>query len=109
MTDHSYQHMYEKYLPAIRNKSIKKLEIGLGCDMVSSLRIFIPIIPCEMLLVGMLPVVSARHVFPVFVAPAPPSLTPIRTELRARCLLLHVAGILPQRGLILHGVQCQVR
>lgn len=33
---HSYQDMYDKYLPAFRHKRIKMLEIGLGCDMVSS-------------------------------------------------------------------------
>lgn len=33
VTDHSYHHMYQKYLPAIRNRKIKMLEIGLGCDM----------------------------------------------------------------------------
>jgi hypothetical protein len=26
--------MYDKYFPAIRNRKIKMLEIGLGCDMV---------------------------------------------------------------------------
>ncbi|THY55669.1 hypothetical protein D6C99_03084 [Aureobasidium pullulans] len=33
VTAHSYHHMYEKYLPAVRMKRIKMLEIGLGCDM----------------------------------------------------------------------------
>lgn len=33
VTDHSYQDMYELYLPALRHKRIKMLEIGLGCDM----------------------------------------------------------------------------
>lgn len=32
--DHSYHEMYEKYLPALRYKKIKMLEIGLGCNMV---------------------------------------------------------------------------
>ena len=35
VTVHSYHEMYEKYLPPLRNKKIKMLEIGLGCDMVS--------------------------------------------------------------------------
>lgn len=79
VTDHSYQHMYEKYLPALRNKRIKMLEIGLGCDMVSSLSIYFPpiIIPCQMLPVVILSPFSARLVFSLFVALAPPSLTPI--------------------------------
>jgi len=34
VTTHSYQNMYEKYLPDLRHKKIKMLEIGLGCDMV---------------------------------------------------------------------------
>lgn len=34
---HSYQDMYDKYLPSLRHKKIKMLEIGLGCDMVSTL------------------------------------------------------------------------
>lgn len=42
VTDHSYQHVYDKYLPAIRNKRIKMLEIGLGCDMVSGASMPIP-------------------------------------------------------------------
>lgn len=33
VTDHSYQDMYQHYLPALRHKPIKMLEIGLGCDM----------------------------------------------------------------------------
>lgn len=33
VTDHSYQDMYENYLPALRHKKLKMLEIGLGCDM----------------------------------------------------------------------------
>jgi Methyltransferase domain len=33
VTDHSYHNMYEKYLPASRDKRIKFLEIGLGCGM----------------------------------------------------------------------------
>lgn len=72
VTDHSYQHMYEKYLPALRNKRIKMLEIGLGCDMVSNLSIFILLIPCQIISVGTLPLVSARLVFPAFVAAVPP-------------------------------------
>lgn len=39
VTAHSYHHMYEKYFPAIRNKRIKMLEIGLGCDMVGRLKL----------------------------------------------------------------------
>lgn len=35
VSNHSYHEMYEKYLPALRHKPIKMLEIGLGCDMVS--------------------------------------------------------------------------
>lgn len=31
---HHYEQMYEEYLPALRHKRIKMLEIGLGCDMV---------------------------------------------------------------------------
>ncbi|KAH8678025.1 hypothetical protein BX600DRAFT_507009 [Xylariales sp. PMI_506] len=30
---HHYWFMYDKYLPAIRNKKLKMLEIGLGCNM----------------------------------------------------------------------------
>jgi hypothetical protein len=37
VTVHTYHEMYEKYLPPLRNKKIKMLEIGLGCDMVSIL------------------------------------------------------------------------
>ncbi|PNS15198.1 hypothetical protein CAC42_8199 [Sphaceloma murrayae] len=33
VTDHSYQDMYEKYLPGLRLQPLKMLEIGLGCDM----------------------------------------------------------------------------
>jgi len=33
VTTHSYQNMYDKYLPELRRKKIKMLEIGLGCDM----------------------------------------------------------------------------
>jgi hypothetical protein len=36
VTDHHYQFMYEKYLAPIRDESLKMLEIGLGCDMVST-------------------------------------------------------------------------
>lgn len=32
---HQYQWMYDKVLPAFRDKNPKMLEIGLGCDMVS--------------------------------------------------------------------------
>lgn len=42
VTAHSYHNMYEKYFPAIRNKRIKMLEIGLGCDMVSILNMLTP-------------------------------------------------------------------
>lgn len=38
---HSYQDMYDKYLPAFRHKKIKMLEIGLGCDMVSTFPVVI--------------------------------------------------------------------
>lgn len=31
--EHDYQYMYDKYLPAFRDKNPKMLEIGLGCDM----------------------------------------------------------------------------
>lgn len=34
VTTHHYENMYERYLPALRHKRIKMLEIGLGCDMV---------------------------------------------------------------------------
>lgn len=34
VTAHHYEQMYERYLPALRHKRIKMLEIGLGCDMV---------------------------------------------------------------------------
>lgn len=34
VTTHHYEQMYETYLPALRHKRIKMLEIGLGCDMV---------------------------------------------------------------------------
>ncbi|PMD60376.1 uncharacterized protein K444DRAFT_629346 [Hyaloscypha bicolor E] len=33
VTVHHYNYMYEKYLEPIRDKSLKMLEIGLGCDM----------------------------------------------------------------------------
>ncbi|KAK6859901.1 hypothetical protein PG995_003537 [Apiospora arundinis] len=33
VTTHQYWLMYDKYFPAIRNKKLKMLEIGLGCDM----------------------------------------------------------------------------
>jgi hypothetical protein len=41
VTDHEYQYMYEKYLPALRNKKVKMLEIGLGCNMVRNLFLFV--------------------------------------------------------------------
>ncbi|KAK9419433.1 putative Methyltransferase domain-containing protein [Seiridium unicorne] len=34
VTTHHYWFMYDKHFPAIRNKRLKMLEIGLGCDMV---------------------------------------------------------------------------
>ena len=37
VTTHRYYFMYEKYFPAIREQHVKMLEIGLGCDMASSL------------------------------------------------------------------------
>ncbi|KAB5511552.1 S-adenosyl-L-methionine-dependent methyltransferase [Coniochaeta sp. 2T2.1] len=33
VTDHHYWYMYEKYLEPLREKRVKMLEIGLGCDM----------------------------------------------------------------------------
>lgn len=33
VTDHHYWYMYEKYLEPVREKKLKMLEIGLGCDM----------------------------------------------------------------------------
>lgn len=33
VTTHSYQHAYELYLPSLRHKPVKMLEIGLGCGM----------------------------------------------------------------------------
>ncbi|KAB5514882.1 hypothetical protein GE09DRAFT_588054 [Coniochaeta sp. 2T2.1] len=33
VTDHHYWYMYEKYLEPLRDKKVKMLEIGLGCDM----------------------------------------------------------------------------
>ncbi|CAI4212798.1 unnamed protein product [Parascedosporium putredinis] len=33
VTTHEYQYMYEKYLPSIRGRHVKMLEIGLGCNM----------------------------------------------------------------------------
>lgn len=41
--------MYDKYFPAIRDKKLKMLEIGLGCNMVSALP---PIPPFYPLLFG---------------------------------------------------------
>lgn len=35
---HHFWFMYDKYFPAIRQKKLKMLEIGLGCDMVRRLR-----------------------------------------------------------------------
>ncbi|KAK8061386.1 hypothetical protein PG994_007752 [Apiospora phragmitis] len=34
VTTHHYWFMYDKYFPAIRDKKLKMLEIGLGCNMV---------------------------------------------------------------------------
>jgi len=34
VTDHHYESLYDKYLPLIRTKKVKMLEIGLGCNMV---------------------------------------------------------------------------
>jgi hypothetical protein len=31
---HKYHHLYDRYLPELRHKPIKMLEIGLGCGMV---------------------------------------------------------------------------
>jgi len=33
VTTHHYWFMYDKYLPIVREKRVKMLEIGLGCDM----------------------------------------------------------------------------
>jgi len=33
VTSHSYQNVYDKYLPQLRDRPIKMLEIGLGCMM----------------------------------------------------------------------------
>ncbi|KAF4628041.1 hypothetical protein G7Y89_g10111 [Cudoniella acicularis] len=33
VTNHHYNYMYEKYLEPMRDKPLKMLEIGLGCDM----------------------------------------------------------------------------
>lgn len=33
VTSHAYQHAYELYLPAVRHTSVKRIEIGLGCDI----------------------------------------------------------------------------
>ncbi|KAH8662305.1 hypothetical protein BX600DRAFT_437702 [Xylariales sp. PMI_506] len=33
VTVHQYGFLYDKYLPTIRNRRVKILEIGLGCDM----------------------------------------------------------------------------
>ncbi|KAK8016139.1 hypothetical protein PG993_014328 [Apiospora rasikravindrae] len=33
VTTHQYWFMYDKYFPSIRDKRVKMLEIGLGCDM----------------------------------------------------------------------------
>ncbi|EMD00584.1 hypothetical protein BAUCODRAFT_175520 [Baudoinia panamericana UAMH 10762] len=33
VTTHKYHHMYEKYLASLRDRPLKMLEIGLGCDM----------------------------------------------------------------------------
>lgn len=39
VTSHHYEEMYEKYFAPLRHKRIKMFEIGLGCDMVSSVTI----------------------------------------------------------------------
>lgn len=49
VTDHSYYDMYQKYFPALRNKRIKMLEIGLGCDMVSHSSTSIVEQPCRLI------------------------------------------------------------
>ena len=33
VTAHQYQHLYEKYLEPIKDKPLRLLEVGLGCDM----------------------------------------------------------------------------
>ena len=33
VTAHHYHHMYQKYLSPYRDRHLKMLEIGLGCDM----------------------------------------------------------------------------
>jgi len=33
VTTHNYQQMYDKYFPVLRDRPVKMLEIGLGCDM----------------------------------------------------------------------------
>lgn len=33
VTTHQYWFMYDKHFPAIRERRVKMLEIGLGCDM----------------------------------------------------------------------------
>lgn len=36
VTVHQFWYLYDKYLPAVRDRKIKMLEIGLGCNMVST-------------------------------------------------------------------------
>ena len=43
VASHHYWFMYDKYLPSFREQKIKMLEIGLGCDMVSSAAILPPV------------------------------------------------------------------
>ena len=33
VTEHQYQHLYKKYLEPIKDKPLRLLEVGLGCDM----------------------------------------------------------------------------
>jgi len=33
VSTHQYHHLYDKYLPELRKKPIRMMEIGLGCDM----------------------------------------------------------------------------
>ncbi|KKP01963.1 hard-surface induced protein 5 [Trichoderma harzianum] len=51
VTTHKYQFMYDKYLSSIRDEELKVLEIGLGCNMVSTdFRFAMPIRPAYNLL-----------------------------------------------------------
>lgn len=36
VTSHRYQFMYEKYLGPLQGKPVKFLEVGLGCNMVTT-------------------------------------------------------------------------